>query len=206
MPGPAKGHERRARLFRALLPCLALIALNQTPARAQSLTPDLFNPTRGGFVAAQDLPLRPIGETTADNPRPIPIATPRPTNDRNTPGDRNAPAPSRIGQVPVYGLPAANGAGDAGFDSLNRKRKPPKYYPAQARPKPPPGPGTPPPQPPPVNAIGDLRLSIPPVGYRQQAADPARDGRHGRPASRRAGGSSSTTTRSARSAIMPAAS
>jgi hypothetical protein len=166
MSGPAKGHERRALFLRALLPCLALIALNETPASAQSLTPDLFNPTRGGFVAAQDLPLRPIGETTADNPTdPNREATPRDDNTprgRNAPRDRNAPAPSRIGQIPVYGLPAASGAGDAGFDSLNRKRKPPKYYPAQARSKPPPGPGTPPPKPLPVNAVGDLRLSIPP--------------------------------------------
>jgi len=126
MSGPAKGHERRALFFRALLPCLALIALHQTSARAQSLTPDLFNPTRGGFVAAQDLPLRPIGETTADNPTdPNRDARQR---DRNAPGDRNKPnpAPSRIGQVPTYGLQAANGA-DAGFDSLNRKRKPTKY-------------------------------------------------------------------------------
>src|SRR4029077_2265034 len=107
MSGPAKGHERRAPCLRALLPCVALIALNQTSARAQSLTPDLFNPTRGGFVAAQDLPLRPIGETTADNPTdPNRDATLR---DGNTPGDRNAPAPSRIGQIPVYGLPAASG-------------------------------------------------------------------------------------------------
>jgi hypothetical protein len=71
-------------------------------------------------------------------------------------------APSRIGRIPTYGLPAANGAKDSGYDSLNRKRRPPKFYPGQARPKPPPGPGTPPPSSPPVNAAGQLRLSIPP--------------------------------------------
>src|ERR1700736_3252722 len=162
MSGPAKGHERRARRFRAFLPCLAVTALNQTSARAQSLTPDLFNPTRGGFVAAQDLPLRPIGETTADN-----LTDPNrdvKLRDRNAPGDRNNPnpAPSRIGQIPTYGLPAANGAADSGFDSLNRKRKPAKYYPGQAKPKPSPGPGSLPPKPLPVNAIGELRLSVPP--------------------------------------------
>jgi hypothetical protein len=162
MSGPAKGHERRAPLLRAFLPCLALIALNQTSARAQSLTPDHFNPTRGGFVAAQDLPLRPIGETTADN-----LTDPNRDvrlRDRNAPGDRNNPnpAPSRIGQIPTYGLPAANGAADSGFDSLNRKRKPAKYYPGQAKPKPSPGPGSLPPKPLPVNAIGELRLSVPP--------------------------------------------
>src|ERR1700730_13755923 len=126
MSGPAKGHERRAPRLRAFLPCLALIALNQTSARAQSLTPDLFNPIRGGFVAAQDLPLRPIGETTADSPPTDPNRDARP-RARHPPRDRNRRAPSRIGQVPTYGLPAANGAGDAGFDSLNRKRKPTKY-------------------------------------------------------------------------------
>jgi hypothetical protein len=43
--------------------------------------------------------------------------------------------------VPSYGLPAANGAKEAGYDSLNRKRKLEKYYPAQAKPKKP-GPGS----------------------------------------------------------------
>ena len=51
-------------------------------------------------------------------------------------------APSRIGQIPTYGLPAANGACNSGYDSLNRKRQKPKYYPGQARPKPPIGPGS----------------------------------------------------------------
>ena len=41
--------------------------------------------------------------------------------------ERNKPAPSRIGQIPKYGLPAASGAADSGYDSLNRKRKKPKY-------------------------------------------------------------------------------
>ncbi|HEY1487106.1 MAG TPA: outer membrane beta-barrel protein [Micromonosporaceae bacterium] len=76
--------------------------------------------------------------------------------------DPNTPAPSRIGQLPTYGLPAANGASDTGFDSLNRTRKKPKSHPGEARPKPPPGPGSPAPSPPPVDAAGSLRLSIPP--------------------------------------------
>ena len=67
-------------------------------------------------------------------------------------------APSRIGQVPSYGLPAASGASDSGFDSLNRTRKKPKLYPGQPKPKPPPGPGSPPP----VESKWPLRLSIPP--------------------------------------------
>ncbi|WP_348638242.1 outer membrane beta-barrel protein [Bradyrhizobium sp. ISRA463] len=83
--------------------------------------------------------------------------------------DRNRRAPSRTGagqvgtgQVPTYGLPAANGASTSGYDSLNRKRQRPKYYPGQPRPKPSPGPGTPPPASPPLDAAGQLRLSIPP--------------------------------------------
>ncbi len=162
--GPARVRRLGAHLGRAALPCLelflALLVLDNKPASAQSLTPDLFNPTRGGFVAPQDLPLRPVGLTAAaDTP-----ATSDPDRDLRVrdPRDPNTPAPSRIGQIPTYGLPAANGAGEAGYDSLNRKRKPAKYYPGQAKPKPPPGPGSPAPTPPPKNAIGELRLSIPP--------------------------------------------
>ena len=72
---------------------------------------------------------------------------------------QNKPAPSRIGQIPKYGLPAASGAADSGYNSLNRKRKKPKYYPGQAKPKPPVGPGSPPP---PIASNTRLRLSIPP--------------------------------------------
>ena len=160
--GPAEGRERRGNLFRALLPCLALAALDTTSAQAQTVTPDLFNPVRGGFVSPQDLPLR----KTADNAG----------DAEGDPGDRqrgrNRPAPSRIGQIPTYGLPAASGAKDSGYDSLNRKRKPPKFYPGQLRPKPPPGPGTPPPSPPPLNAAGQLRLSVPPSEAANKAPMP----------------------------------
>src|SRR6202042_237465 len=67
-------------------------------------------------------------------------------------------APSRIDQIPSYGLAAASGASDSGFDSLNRKRKKPKFYPGQAKPKPPPGPGSRPPG----ESKLPIRLSIPP--------------------------------------------
>ncbi|MGB8399571.1 outer membrane beta-barrel protein, partial [Bradyrhizobium sp.] len=46
-----------------------------------------------------------------------------------------------------------------GYDSLNRTRKKPKFYPGQARPKPPPGPGS---APPPLAANTRPRLSVPP--------------------------------------------
>ena len=151
--GPARGWGERAMMLRALLPCLVLITSGVRCVQAQTLTPDLFNPQRGAFVSPQDLPLRRIAGTAPDGVSDPDDAAPRPAD---------APAPSRIGQVPAYGLPAANGAADSGFDSLNRTRKRTKYYPGQARPKPPPGPGTPPPAAPPVNAAGELRLSIPP--------------------------------------------
>ena len=115
--------------------------------------PDLFSPVRDGFVAPQDLPLRRTGSQTAQ--------TIDKTGDDAIAArlrDKDVPAPSRIGNIPTYGLPAANGASDSGFDSLNRIRKKPKLYPGQAKPKPPPGPGSPPP----VMSTGPLRLSIPP--------------------------------------------
>ncbi|WP_249780874.1 outer membrane beta-barrel protein [Bradyrhizobium sp. dw_78] len=152
--------------WRALLPCLALslalIALNETCADAQTLTPDLFRPVAGGFVAPQNLPLRrtALSGNAADDSN-ADGSTGDSANDDGLRG-AEAPAPSRIGQIPQYGLPAANGAADSGFDSLNRVRQKPKFYPGQARPKPPPGPGSPVPDPPPVNAAGYLRLSIAP--------------------------------------------
>src|SRR6185437_6741116 len=77
---------------------------------------------------------------------------------------RKRPAPSRIGNIPKYGLPAASGAANAGFDSLNRTRKQPKLYPGQAKPKPSPGPGTPASgaSKGPTNPNGRVRISPPP--------------------------------------------
>lgn len=154
MSGPARGRSRRALPFRALLPCLALIALDCLPAQAQTVTPDLFSPTRSSQLATPDSPLRRIGITTVDR-------TGDNANDaRLRERDTDTPAPSRIGQIPKYGLPAASGAATSGYDSLNRKRQKPKYYPGQVKPKPPVGPGSPPP---PIIAPNTrLRLSIPP--------------------------------------------
>src|SRR6202035_5050236 len=135
MSGPLTGRRKRVTLLRAGLPCLgpflALIPIT-SPLHAQTLTSDLLRPARDGFLAPQDSFLRKTSENVSDNPAD-------PTAD----GQRNEPAPSRIGNIPKYGLPAASGAADAGFDSLNRKRKPPKFYPGQAKPKASPGPGTP---------------------------------------------------------------
>jgi hypothetical protein len=155
MAVPARGRKLRARLSRAVLPCLALIVLGVTRAQAQSVTPDLFSPRQTNQVAPGNLAPRQIAGGTALDPD----AAPDPNGD---PGKRRAdqPAASRIGKVPTYGLPAASGASETGYDSLNRKRKQTKYYPGQARPKKPAGPGSPPPP----DAAGQLRLSIPPSG------------------------------------------
>jgi hypothetical protein len=153
MPGPATGRRKRAIVLRALLPCLALIAFNATRAEAQTITPDLFSPVPDGFVAPQDQPLRrtnPTVDKTGDDANNARLR------------DKDVPAPSRIGQIPTYGLPAAGGAADSGFDSLNRTRKKPKLYPGQAKPKPSAGPGSPAPAGSATPSTAAPRLSIPP--------------------------------------------
>jgi hypothetical protein len=142
-------------VWRAALPCLALIAFASSRTQAQTLTPDMFRPVRASSILPQDLPLRRAGDNAAD-----PTA---PTDDTGL-RDNDKPAPSRIGQIPTYGLPPANGAADTGFDSLNRTRKKPKLYPGQPKPKPSPGPGTPAPTAATNPAIsnGRVRLAIPP--------------------------------------------
>ncbi|WP_456793678.1 outer membrane beta-barrel protein [Bradyrhizobium sp. USDA 4506] len=131
-------------------------------AAAQTVTPDLFSPNRQSQVITQDSPLR---RTTADAMDPLNgLKLPDADRDRRSSSSSSSSTPTttRIGQVPTYGLPAANGASTSGYDSLNRKRQKPKYYPGQAKPKPPAGPGSPQPTSPPLNATGQLRLSIPP--------------------------------------------
>lgn len=156
MSGPVAGRRERVDVFRALLACLALIVSGERSALAQTVTPDLFRPVRDGFVSPQSSPLRRTAESRSSE-----------VNDRTGEAaidarlrDREAPAPSRIGRIPSYGLPAASGASTSGYDSLNRKRSKPKFYPGQTRPKPP-GPGN---RAAPVtaNPNGRVRLSIPP--------------------------------------------
>jgi hypothetical protein len=122
--------------------------------RAQSLTPDLFRPERDGFLQPQNSPLRRTAGIDDASP-------PDPKSDIRQ-SDRGLKGTSRTSEMPTYGLPAASGAADTGYDSLNRTRKKPKYYPAEAKPKPPAGPGSPPPDAPKPNLSGQLRLSIPP--------------------------------------------
>jgi hypothetical protein len=165
MSGPARGRHKRARILRALLVCLALLALDAPLARAQTLTPDLLRPVRDGFVSSQDSPLRRIGDIAGDRTGDV-------SSDSRL-RDKDTPAPSRIGKIPTYGLAAANGASGSGYDSLNRTRKKPKFYPGQARPKPSPGPGTPAPLAAgPALSNGRLRLSVPPSATANKAPIP----------------------------------
>jgi len=166
MSGPARDRRRRAQLLRALLPCLALVAFDGRFAEAQTLTPDLFRPVRDGFVSPQDLPLRRTGDSVGDNAVDSSDDLRLRNNDR--------PAPSRIGQIPTYGLPAANGAADTGFDSLNRTRRKQTLYPGQPKPKPPPGPGSPAPVTPagPAASTAPPRISIPPSELANKAPLP----------------------------------
>ncbi|MCB1393944.1 MULTISPECIES: outer membrane beta-barrel protein [unclassified Nitrobacter] len=137
--GPATGFCQRAPTWRAALVCLALIVPGCATAEAQTLTGDAVTPLRGGFFQARESSLRRTDDAGGD------LASAFSTT-----------APSRIGRIPAYDIPAATGAGDTGYDSLNRRRKKPKLYPGAPKPKQPPGPGNfvavPPPPP----------LSIPP--------------------------------------------
>jgi hypothetical protein len=152
--GPATGRSKRVIALRALLPCLALIAFDAPSALAQTLTSELLRPVRDGFITPQDSPLRKTSENDADK-------TSDPASDPRL-RDKDKPAPSRIGRIPTYGLPAASGASDQGFDSLNRTRKKPKLYPGRAKPKSP-GPGSPTiTTRVPASSSGRVRLSPPP--------------------------------------------
>ena len=164
MARPEGGRSRRARLFRAALPCLALIAQTGTAARAQTVTSDLFSPTRASSVTSADSPLR----RTAEANDPL-------NGPKLQDSDKDKPAPSRIGQIPKYGQPAASGASTTGYDSLNRKRTAPKFYPGQPRPKAI-GPGNPAA---PVTSPATRAAIRAAVADCQQDAAAARDGRHG---------------------------
>jgi hypothetical protein len=168
---PGRGRSKRACLARAALPCLALTALASVPAAAQSLTPDLFNPARGGFASPDTLPTRrTVGVTPAPSDALPALSDPNADPRRSS----ETAAPSRVGQVPTYGLPAANGAASSGYDSLNRKRQQPKLYPGQAKPKRPPRPGTPAlPAAPAVTSLGPPRIAPPPSQTANRTPVPA---------------------------------
>jgi hypothetical protein len=137
MSGPATGRRGRAGFLRASVACLALIGVAQAglvrTAAAQALTRDLMNPVRDGFLSPQDSPLRKVNDPNTTGATPA-----------SNYGTADLMAPSRIGNTPTYGVPAANGASGMGYDSLNRTRKKPKLYPGAPKPKKL-GPGNPPP-------------------------------------------------------------
>ena len=113
-----RGIRLRALSWRALRVCLVLIAFHAVQAEAQTLTSSMMTPVRDGFVPPDQSALRKTSEgTTADDIK------------------KDEKAPSRIGKTPTYGIPAASGASDSGFDSLNRKLKKPKPYPGTPKPK-----------------------------------------------------------------------
>src|SRR5213075_1397544 len=103
--GPARGRNGRVSGSRALLPCLALTALFPVLAIAQTVTPDMLRPVRSTVTAPPDSLLRRTAPERAGEAPPDLSAEERPRN----PGE---PAPSRIGRIPTYGVPAANGAAE----------------------------------------------------------------------------------------------
>ncbi len=158
---PDSGRIRRLAWRSRAAAGLWLLAAAAVPASAQ--TTDMLRPVPDGFLLPQDSPLRRIA--TSELPAP-----PAPARAVQSPGGAAA---SRVSLGPLAGLSAASGAADSGYDSLNRTRRKPKYYPAQARPKPAPGPGTPPPG----GLVGELRPSLPPsAGANRPPLPPAMAG------------------------------
>ena len=110
---PAIGRCKRIEATRGLLACLlagsALVAIAQTQAAAQNPN-NAFQQRQSGddLATPEDQPTRqpryrldPNGDGTPDD---------------GTSPDGVKPAQSRIGSTPTYGLPAANGAADTGYD------------------------------------------------------------------------------------------
>jgi hypothetical protein len=126
--GPRSDQRKRKCSARALSIGLTLTALFATEATAQTLTSDMLRGERDGFTGQ----IRPLRRTTEPARNTNNDQTRNPNNaDAAAPAGRaDAPAPSRIGQIPKFEAPAAAGASSMGFDSLNRKKKKP------AKPKP----------------------------------------------------------------------
>ena len=102
--GLATGRNSRVRVFRAALPCLALIAFAGTAAQAQTVTPDLFSSRRTSQTTPADSPLR---RTAAEANDPL--------NSPKLQDNKDRPAHVRLNAVigdirDGYGLPARGGA------------------------------------------------------------------------------------------------
>ena len=111
----------RVQELRALSACLVLAAFGINPAHTQTLTSNMLAPVRDGYAPPDQSLLR----KTSDDA----------TSDNQDDKTRDAKAPSRIGNIPTYGIPAASGASGSGFDSLNRRRKKPTLFPGTPKPK-----------------------------------------------------------------------
>ena len=117
--GPKADRRRQKGPARSLPVSLLLLCMFAGDAAGQTLTPDMLRSERDGFVG-QNRPLRRIGDTSdsTDN------------TGSNVPQlRRDRPAPSRIGRIPTFEAPAAAGAASTGFDSLSRKKRPPRRRP-----------------------------------------------------------------------------
>ncbi|MCK1268311.1 hypothetical protein ABIB75_004098 [Bradyrhizobium sp. GM2.2] len=176
---PGTSRSKRAHFLRAALPCFALTVLGSAPVAAQSLTPDLFSPNRGGFASPDTLPTRRTAGVPQAPSDALP-ALPDPNSDfrkrQQTPARpwQNPTNQNATSQVPTYGLPAANGASSSGYDSLNRKRQQPKFYPGQPKPKRPAGPGSrAPTTTPPPSTLGSPKIAPPPSASANKAPVPA---------------------------------
>ena len=106
--GPNASRQRRRSVARSLPAGLALMAMLATEAFPQTLSSDLLRPERDGFSGQN----RPLLRTTRDTG----------TTD-TTAANADSPAPSRIGRIPKYEVPAGSGAAGFGYDSLGRKKK-----------------------------------------------------------------------------------
>lgn len=116
----------RAQELRALPACLVLAAFCVAPVYAQTLTSNMLAPARDGYAPPDQSLLRKTSENKATNDA---------TSDSQDDKAKDTKASSRIGKIPVYGIPVASGASDSGFDSLNRTRKKPKPFPGAPKPK-----------------------------------------------------------------------
>lgn len=112
MKAPDQGRRKCVQLMRALSLCLAVLVA-ASPALAQTVNADLFNPQRDGFSSKDKL--RRTGQATSDDNTPS-------QNQSNEEPPAPPPAPSRLGKLPTWGTPAGSGAAISGYDSLGRKR------------------------------------------------------------------------------------
>ena len=197
MAGPARGRSRRATPFRAALPCLALIALSGLRRRRRPSRPTCSarraraRSTHAGFAAAPDHGGRQRQDRDAANSAAAARQRHRHAGavaDRADPALRPAGRERRLGLRLRLAQPQAqeaeilSGAGQAEAAGRSRQSAAADCVEHAA-------------------AAFDPAVGDPPTRRRSRRRWPAPWS-----ASRRASGSGSTTIRSARSAIMPAAS